>query len=55
MATHELFDQVLFYVNLYQHTKNQAISSIRSGDRNKNSAISLAENILAHISEAKIF
>ena len=30
--TPEFFDQLLIYVNLYQHEKNQAISPICSGD-----------------------
>ena len=30
--TWKFFDQLLIYVNLYQHAKNQAISFICSGD-----------------------
>ena len=50
------FYQVLIYVNLYQHAKNQAISLIfwRYGWL-KNLAIWLAENILAYISGTRIF
>ena len=32
MPTPKFFDQLLIYVNLYQHVKNQAISLICSGD-----------------------
>ena len=32
MLTQKFFDQLLIYVNLYQHVKNQAISLICSGD-----------------------
>ena len=43
----------LVYVNLYQHTKNQAISMICCGDM-IDQKIWLVENILAHISWTKI-
>ena len=29
---HEIFDQLLIFVNLYQHAKNEAVSSIFSGE-----------------------
>ena len=32
MANQKIFDQVLIFVNLHQHAKNQANSSISSGD-----------------------
>ena len=32
MPIENIFDQLLIYVNLYQHAKNQAISLICSGD-----------------------
>ena len=32
MPIQKFFDQLLIYVNLYQHAKNQAISLICSGD-----------------------
>ena len=32
MHTQKQFDQLLIYVNLYQHAQNQAISLIGSGD-----------------------
>ena len=32
MHTQKMFDQLLIYVNLYQHAKYQATSSICSGD-----------------------
>ena len=32
MLNQNFFDQLLVYVNLYQHAKNQAISMICSGD-----------------------
>ena len=32
MLTQKLFGQILIYVNLYQHVKNQAISFICFGD-----------------------
>ena len=32
MPTQKIFDQLLAYVNLYQHAQNQAISLICSGD-----------------------
>ena len=32
MPTQNIFDQLLAYVNLYQHAQNQAISLICSGD-----------------------
>ena len=32
MHTQKIFGQLLVYVNLYQHAKNQAISLICSGD-----------------------
>ena len=52
----KFFDQLLIYMNLYQHAKNQAISLIFLEIwLIKNPTISLAENILAHISEARIF
>ena len=31
-APTKIFDQLLFYVNLYQHVKTQAISLICTGD-----------------------
>ena len=32
MPNQKIFDQLLIFVNLYQHTKNEAISSICSGE-----------------------
>ena len=32
MPNQKIFDQVLIFVNLHQHAKNQANSSISSGD-----------------------
>ena len=32
MPKQKIFDQLLIFVNLYQHTKNEAISSICSGE-----------------------
>ena len=32
VLTQKYFDQLLIYVNLYQHAKSQAISFICSGD-----------------------
>ena len=32
MSTPKIFNQLLIYVNLYQHAKNQAILLICSGD-----------------------
>ena len=53
------FNQCLSYVNLYQHPKNHTISQIFfffwRYSWLKNSAIWLAENILAYISRTKIF
>ena len=57
MSTQKIFGQLLIYVNLYQRAKNQAILIDlfwRYGWL-KNPAIWLTENILAHISETKIF
>ena len=31
MANQTIFDQLLIFVNLYQHAKNEAVSSIGSG------------------------
>ena len=53
MPIQKIFDQILIYVNLYQHTKNQAISMICYGDK-IDQKIWLVENILAHISWTKI-
>ena len=57
MPNQKNFKQFLGYVNLHQDSKNQAISSISSGDivDKQNPATWLAENILAHISDEKIF
>ena len=32
MPNQKVFNQLLIFVNLYQHAKNQAVSSIRSGE-----------------------
>ena len=51
------FDQLLIYVNLYQHTKRKGYFNDmfwRYGWL-KNPAVWLAENILAHISGTNIF
>ena len=45
-------------MNLYQHAKNEAVSSLCSGEINEiveNPGISLAKSILAYISETRFF
>ena len=51
----KFFDQLLIYVNLYQNAKNQAINFFWRYGWLKYDKIWLAENILGHISETKIF
>ena len=57
MPNQNIFDQLLIFVNLYQHTKNEAVSSIcfREIYWFKNPAILLAESILVYISGTKFF
>ena len=50
----QLFGQVLLYVNLPKHVKDQTISLICSGDMVDN-AIWLTKDILVHISGTKMF
>ena len=33
MPNQTIFDQILIFVNLYQHVKNEAVSSISSGEK----------------------
>ena len=50
MPNQKLFNQLLIFVNLYQHAKNEALSSIFSGEKLlKNPAFWLAESILSYI------
>ena len=56
ISTQQIFDQLLIYVNLYQHAKKSGyfIDLFCRYGWLKNPAIWLAENILVHISGTKI-
>ena len=56
MPNQKMFDQLLIFVNLYQHAKNYTVSSICVGEMvDFNPGIWLAETILAYISGTRFF